>query len=150
MGASNFILGMEIKRNCADVKLWLSQRKYVETTLHRFNMQECKPLKVPIPIGVRLFAEQCPKTQEEEEDMSHLPCASFVGSLMYAMVCTRPNIAHAVGDLSRYMSKLGKEHWKTIKRVFRYLRGNTNHAICFQGKGRTDRVLDVCIFSYAG
>jgi len=67
-------------------------------------------MKVPIPLGVRLSAEQCPKTQEEEEDISHVPYASAVDSLMYAMVCTRPNIAHAVGVLSRFMSKLGKEH----------------------------------------
>jgi hypothetical protein len=60
---------------------------------------------------------QCPKTQEEEEDMSHVPYASAVGSLMYAMVCIRPEIAHVVGVLSGYMSKLGKEHWTTIKRV---------------------------------
>jgi hypothetical protein len=50
--------------------------------------------------------------------MSHVPYASAVGSLMYAMVCTRPDIAHAVGVLSRYMSKPGKEHWTTVKRVF--------------------------------
>jgi hypothetical protein len=52
-------------------------------------MQECKPIRVPILVGVNLFADQCPKTQEEEEDMSHVPYASVVGSLMYAMVCTR-------------------------------------------------------------
>jgi hypothetical protein len=50
--------------------------------------------------------------------MSRVPYVSVVGSLMYAMVCTRPNIAHAVGVLSRYMSKPGKEHWTTVKRVF--------------------------------
>jgi hypothetical protein len=73
-------------------------------------MQECKPVKAPIPVGVKLFADQCPKTHEEEEDMSHVPYVSIVGSLMYAMVCTRLDIAHAVGVLSRYMSKQGKEH----------------------------------------
>ena len=57
LGAVNLILGMEIKRNRADRKLWLNQRKYIETILHRFNMQECKPVKVPIPVGVRLSAE---------------------------------------------------------------------------------------------
>ena len=62
LGAANLILGMEIKRNRADRKLWLNQRKYIETILHRFNMQECKLVKVPIPVGVRLSAEQCPKT----------------------------------------------------------------------------------------
>eukprot|EP00253_Pinus_taeda_P011251 PITA_11251 len=82
-------------------------------------MQDSKPVKVPIPVGVRLSAEQCPKTQEEEEDMSRVPYASAVGSLMYAMVCTRPDIAHAVGVLSRFISKPGKEHWTAVKRVFR-------------------------------
>ena len=106
-------------------------------------MQECKLVKVHIPVGVRLSVEQCPKTREEEEDMSHVHYASVVGSLMYAMVYSRPDIAHAVGVLSRYMSKLGKEHWTTIKRVFRYLRGTTDHAICYQGKDGPDRVLDV-------
>jgi hypothetical protein len=62
------------------------------------------------------------------------PYASVVGSLMYAMVCTRPNIAHVVGVLRRYMSKLGKEHWTTIKRVFRYLHGTTSYGLCYQGR----------------
>ena len=66
-------------------------------------------MKFPIPVGVRLYVEQCPKTQEEEEDMSWVPYASAIGSLMYAMVCTRPYIAHAMGVLSKYISKSGKE-----------------------------------------
>jgi hypothetical protein len=72
-------------------------------------------VKVPIPVGARLTVEQCPKTQEEIEDMAHVPYASVVGSLMYVMVCTRPNISHAVGVLRRYMSTPGKEHWTTCQ-----------------------------------
>ena len=53
-------------------------------------MQGSKPVKVPIHVGVKLPAEQCPKTQEEEEDMSRVPYESALGSLMYAMVCTKP------------------------------------------------------------
>ena len=94
-------------------------------------MQDSKPVKVPIPVGVRLSAEQCPKTQKEEEDMSRVPYASAVGSLMYTMVCTRPDIAHAVGVLSRFMSKPGKEHWTAVKRVFRYLRGTSDYGLCY-------------------
>jgi hypothetical protein len=93
-------------------------------------MHGSKPVKVPIPIGVKLSVDQCPKTQEEEEDMSHVPYASAVSIMMCTMVCTRPDIAHAVGVLSRYMSKLGKEHWITIKRVFRYLCGTSQLWIC--------------------
>eukprot|EP00253_Pinus_taeda_P026668 PITA_26668 len=69
---------------------------------------DSKPVKVPIPVGVKLYAEQCPKTHEEEEDMYHVPYASAVSGLMYEMVCTRLDIAHAVGV--RFMSKPGKEH----------------------------------------
>ena len=53
--------------------------------------------------------------------MSRVPYQSVVGSLIYAMVCTRPDIAQAVGVLSRYMSNLGRAHWDVVKRVFRYL-----------------------------
>jgi len=106
-------------------------------------MQNSKPVKVPIPVGVRLSTEQCPKTQEEEEDMSRVPYASAVGSLMYVMVCTRPDIAHAVGVLSRFMSKPGKEHWIAVKWVFRYLHGTSDHGLCYQGRPGLDRVLDI-------
>jgi hypothetical protein len=106
-------------------------------------MQECKPVKVPIPVGVKLSVDQCPKTHEEEEDMSHVPYASAVGSLMYAMVCTRLDIAHAVGVLSRYMSKPGKEHWTVVKRVFRYLRGTASYGLCYEGRLGLDRVVDI-------
>eukprot|EP00253_Pinus_taeda_P006518 PITA_06518 len=104
---------------------------------------DSKPAKVPIPVGVRLSAKQCPKTQEEEEDMSHVPYANAVGSLMYEMVCTRPEIAHAVGVLSKFMSKLGKEHWTTVKQVFRYLRGSSDYGLCCQRRPGVDRVLDI-------
>eukprot|EP00253_Pinus_taeda_P031848 PITA_31848 len=77
-GAANYILGMEIKRDQAKRKLWLNQRKYVEKISQRFNMKDSKPVKVPIPVGVKLSVEQCPKTQEEEEDMSRVPYASAV------------------------------------------------------------------------
>ena len=100
-------------------------------------------MKVPIPVGVKLSVEQCPKTQQEEEDMSRVPYASAVDSPMYAMVYTRPDIAHAVGVLSRFMSKPGKEHWTTVKRVFKYLHGTSDYGLCYQGRPRLDRVLDI-------
>ena len=78
LGAANYILGMEIKRDREKRKLWLNQMKYVETILQRFNMQDSKPMNVLILVGVNLSVEQCPKTQEEEENMSHVPYASVV------------------------------------------------------------------------
>jgi len=75
--------------------------------------------------------------------MSRVPYASAVGSLMYAMVCIRPNIAHAVGVLSRFMSKLGKERWTVVKQAFKYLRGTSDYGLCYQGRLGLDKVLDI-------
>ena len=66
-------------------------------------------------------------------DVSEVPYASAVGSLMYAMVCTRPDIAHVVGVVSRYMNNPGKEHWMVVKWILKYLRDTTNQASCFGG-----------------
>ena len=63
--------------------------------------------------------------------MSKVPYASAVGSLMYAMVYTNPDIAHEVGVVSRYMNNSGKEHWMAVKWILRYLKGTTNQALCF-------------------
>ena len=78
--------------------------------------------------------------------MSHVPYASLVGSLMYAMVYTRPDIAHAMGVLSRFMSNPGKEHWTAVKQVFGYLRGTSDYGLCYQGRPGLERVLEICGF----
>ena len=103
-------------------------------------------MKFPIPVGAKLSFEQCPKAQEEEEDMSHVPYESAVGSLMYVMVCTRLDIAHAVGVYSSFMSKPGKDHWTVVKRFFRYLRGISDYGLCYQGRLGLDRFLDTYVF----
>jgi hypothetical protein len=66
-----------------------------------------------------------------------------VGNSMYEMVYTRLDIAHAMEFLSRYMSKPGKEHWTTVKRIFRYLHGTTSYGLRYQGRPRLERVLDI-------
>jgi hypothetical protein len=86
LGATNFILGMEIKRDREIRNIWLNRWKYIETILKRFNMHDYKLVKVPIPMGEKLTAEQCPKTHEEIEDMAFVPYASVVGILMYVMI----------------------------------------------------------------
>ena len=90
--------------------MWLSQEKYVTKVLQRFNMLEAKPLGSTLPANCRLSGKQSPKTKAVKADMMKVPYASAVGSLMYAMVCTRLDIGYAVGVVSRFMSNPGKEH----------------------------------------
>lgn len=61
-----------------------------------------------------------------------MPNAFTIGSLMYAMVCTRPNIAHVMGVVCRYISNLGKQHWEVVKRILRYLRDTIELTLCFK------------------
>jgi hypothetical protein len=82
--------------------------------------------------------------------MSHVPYASAVGNLIHVVVYTRLDIVHAVGVLRRYMSKLGKEHWTTIKRVFSYLYGTTSYELCYEGRPILDIVLEIHVFVDAG
>eukprot|EP00253_Pinus_taeda_P026056 PITA_26056 len=98
---------MEIFRDRSNGKLWLSQQKYIEKILLRFGMNNVKPVSVPLASHFKLSSSLCPNTNEEKEYMSQIPYANVVGCLMYAMVCTRPDISHAVGVVSRYMANPG-------------------------------------------
>ena len=95
-------------------------------------MHYSKPVDTPVEKGLTLSLDQCPKTDKEKERMSNVPYASAVGSLMYAMLCTRPDICFAVGLVSRYQSNSGLTHWQTVKRIFRYLR-TSDLVLCYQG-----------------
>ncbi|KAH9317353.1 hypothetical protein KI387_019122, partial [Taxus chinensis] len=77
---------------------------YIYKVLERFNMQNVKPVSTPMAGHFKLSKDQCPSSQEEVKYMTRVPYASAVGSLMYAMVCTRPDIAQVVGVVSRYMA----------------------------------------------
>ena len=133
LGVEKKILGMKICRDSKNRTLMLSQADYVEKVLQHFSMENAKAVNTPSPGHLKLTKEMCPKTQEEEHKMTKVPYASAVGSLMYAMVCTRPNIAHAMGVISSYMSHLGIEHWNAVKWILRYLRGTSNKCLHFGG-----------------
>ena len=93
----------------------LSQSKYVKKVLDRFNMNEAKLVSTPLDGHFKLSKEQSLKTEDERDHMSKVPYASAIGSLMYAMVCTRLDITHPVEVVSRFMSRSRKQHWEAVK-----------------------------------
>jgi hypothetical protein len=115
LGAAKNILGMRITRNKTNHKLILSQGEYIEKVLERFKMHNAKLISTPLASHFKLTMEMCPKTQEQIECMSTTTYSSKIGNLMYYMVCTTPDIAHAVGVVSRYMDNPGNEHWGEVK-----------------------------------
>ena len=73
-------------------------------------MHDCKSISTLLLVNFKLFSSMCPSNETEMKEMSRIPYASAVGSLMFAVICTRPDIAQAVGAVSRYMVNSGGEH----------------------------------------
>nr|BBF90152.1 polyprotein -like [Oryza rufipogon]BBF90155.1 polyprotein -like [Oryza rufipogon] len=123
LGEASYVLGIEIHRDRTKYALGLSQKTYIEKVLKKFNMYRCSATPAPIMKGEKYGASQCPRNQYELNEMKTKPYASAVGSLQYAQVCTRPDLAFVTGLLGRFQSNPGLEHWKLVKKVLRYLQG---------------------------
>ena len=77
-------------------------------------MQNAKPITTSLAAHFRLLSTLCPQTDEEVNYMSKVPHYNVVGSLMYAMVCSHPDLAYEISAVSRYMAKPGNENWKIV------------------------------------
>ena len=125
MGEADVILGIKIKRDGGRIKL--GQSHYIDKVLNRFKLQDLTPISSPMEQGMKF-------TKHTGKPISQLEYAKIIGSLMYAMTCTRPDIAFAVGKLSRFTSNPGPQHWLAIRRVLRYLKGTINYGITYSGE----------------
>lgn len=125
----------------------LSQRHYIEKVLHRFGMEKARNGESPMSKGDKLHKGQCPQNGFQRKSMENIPYARLVGSLMYAQVCTRPDIAFAVNILSRFQSNVGHEHWVAGKKVLRYLKATKDHLLTF--RKIEEKELEVECFSVA-
>jgi len=133
LGKAKKILGMEICRDRARGKVSLSQKQYLKKVLQQFGMTEqTKPVSTPLASHFKLSAQLSPSTDAEREYMLQVPYSNAVGSLMYAMVCTRPDISHAVGIVSRYMHNPGKGHWQAVKWILRYIQKTVDVGLLFE------------------
>ena len=98
LGEAAYILGIKIYRDISKRLLGLSQSTYIDKFLKRFKMEDSKRTCH----GIKLSKDQCPHTTSDKERMSMIPYASAIGSIMYAMLCTRPYVSYALSITSRY------------------------------------------------
>ncbi|CDO69616.1 hypothetical protein BN946_scf184851.g4 [Trametes cinnabarina] len=123
LGAMRWILGIEVQRDRQARMIAISQRTYIDTVAVRFNLETANPVSTPLQPGGVLNCSQSPSTPHQVADMSNVSYREAVGSLMYAVMGTRPDIAFAVTTLSQFMQNPGRTHWEAIKHVIRYLVG---------------------------
>nr|GEW31710.1 retrovirus-related Pol polyprotein from transposon TNT 1-94 [Tanacetum cinerariifolium] len=102
------------------------QSGYIYKILNNFRIDNGKSVQMPFGGHFKLSLKDCPIRDCDVERMSKVPYANAVGSLMYLMVCTRPNIAYAVSIVSRYLANPGKNHWEAVKWILKYLWGTAN------------------------
>ncbi|KAJ9547314.1 hypothetical protein OSB04_019857 [Centaurea solstitialis] len=124
MGEADVILGIRIKR--VNKGIALMQSHYVEKILKKFNYSDCSPVSTPMDPSVKLMPNK-------GMAVSQLEYSQAIGCLMYAMTSTRPDIAYAVGRLSRYTSNPSTQHWQAIQRIFKYLKGTMDYGLYYLG-----------------
>ena len=133
LGEAQYILGLQLSRDRRLRTLSLCQSDYIKRLLQRFGMSDSNAAPTPIATGVRLSKADCPTVKPAEPllvDGKHT-YASVVGAIMYAMLGTRPDLAFAIGQLTRFNSNPGPQHVAALKRVLRYLRGSIDFVLTY-------------------
>jgi transposase InsO family protein len=128
MGPISWFLGIEFKqyKDCIE----MSQSHYLNEVLSRFGMADCKPRSTPCELKLDPSKESnhddlCPETGDEKR------FREIIGSLIYAMTCTRPDLAFVVTRLSQHLANPTDVDWITVKHVLRYIKGSVNQKLLY-------------------
>ena len=150
-GPADHFVGLVITRDRNSNRIFLSAPQYIDKILSKFNMTSCHPIAISADKGgPRLSKVLSPSNQEEKDEMACIPYREAVGSIMYAAITARPDIAFIAGQLAQHCENPGLSHWKSAKRVLKYLAGTREHGLCF---GDSDSTLTLTGYSdadYAG
>ena len=126
LGEAAYILEIKIYRDRSKRLIGLSQDTYIDKVLKWINMEEERKGFLPMSHGIHLNKTQCPRTVDERERMSKVLYASAIGSIMYAMIITRPDFSYALSVTSRYKSDPDESHWTAVQNILKYFRRTKN------------------------
>nr|GEV17630.1 retrotransposon protein, putative, Ty1-copia subclass [Tanacetum cinerariifolium] len=117
LGDASYIIGIKIYRDRSKRIIRLSQDTYLDKILKRFKIENSKKENLPLHHGITISKDLCLKTNEELDIISRVPYASAIGSIMYAMTCTRPNVSFALSMMTRHHQNSGEGHWTAVKNI---------------------------------
>lgn len=145
-------LGITIDRNRERRHLSISQPDAVDTILKKFKMGDCNSVSTPAEPGLKLSLNMSPQTDKEVEEMKQIPYKEAVGALLYLSTTTRPDISYAVGQVAKFNHNPGVQHWKAVKRIFRYLAGTREYGIFFSPNpsGKEEEIVGFTDADHAG
>ncbi len=128
LGDLHFFLGMEMERDHAQGLLYINQIGYLKEILKHFHMEDFKTIGVPLDPKIKLK-----KNVNKDDEMVKVPYQQAMGSLMYAMLRTLPDLAYLISVVNQHMANLSLEHWIMVKCIFRYLQGILQFKLHFRG-----------------
>jgi hypothetical protein len=134
LGPCKWLLGIKVDRNLENGTIALSQHAYIDSIITRFNFDDLKPSSTPMDPSSPLTNSQSPKMLADIAKMKNVPYREAVGSLMYAAMGTRPDIAFATSTVAQFLENPGWPHWGAVKRIFRYLKGSRNVSLVYGGQ----------------
>ena len=132
------MLGLEVQRDRVGHTIHISQCTYIDAILCCYHFDELKPLSTPMDIQVHLTSEQSPKDAAEFAAIRDVPYCEAIGTLNWAALATRPDIAFAVATVARFTANPGPVHWEAVKRIYRYLASTCDLWLSY---GETKRTL---------
>ena len=136
-------LGVEFKYSKNSIHV--SQENFIQKVLEKFNMQDAKPKTLPCDVGFNKF--DCKESKLLENPTLF---RAIIGSLIYILICSRPDISYVVTRLSEYMDKPSQAHLALAKDVLRYLKGTKSHSLVFRKSGMPLRLYGYSDSDYAG
>jgi hypothetical protein len=128
LGPVQQFLGIQIERDRQKRTLRIHQKPYIEAILKRFQMDNCNGVATPMETNLQLD----PAT-DDASPIERIDYQRAIGSIMYAMLGTRPDLAFAVSSLSQYCINPGPQHAQAVQRVLRYLKRTLDYGITYGG-----------------
>lgn len=150
LGEMKLIVGLAVTRDRSKRTITISQSHYVEKFTDRFGDDAFTGKAItPLAAGAQLTKAQCPSTDAERDAMKNIPYQIAVGSIMYAAICTRPDLSHSVGLASQFSSNPGPAHWAAVKRILRHSNATKTLGLTFGGLGKAIDLEVYCDADYA-
>jgi hypothetical protein len=145
LGNAHYFVGLEIERDREAHTLKIDQKRMTSELVSKYGMTTAKVKTTPLSPSTQLMKEGKPL------DKTQFGYSELIGSLLYLSVCTRPDIAQAVGALARYMANPMEEHWQAAKGVVRYLASTKTYGIIYRRPDYADTsIIGYCDADHAG
>ena len=144
LGDSACFVGIEFVRDRRNKRMFFHQSSYASKVVSEFKMESDNPVCVPADPNQVLCAP------ENESVIEKVPYRKALGSLMFLAVVSRPDIAYAVNNVSKFLEKHDATHWNAVKRIVKYVAGSIDFGIVYEGASENFDLTGYTDSDYAG